>query len=140
MARDSCRNNSITAVNFIPFLRMLGVKFSRNFPSIFFTMSKTTRSTKTKQKHKQLQPDQFHIGQICYDSTCVTLDLPLDLCCYICFQQKDIFTKKSSQPEKKQKYLHQSNRCQQLWDSSWSAKEKVTNGMLLQHNRVWEKQ
>ena len=55
---------------------------------------------------------------------------------HVCYQQKDIFTKKSSQPEKKQKYLHQSNRCQQLWDSSWSAKEKVTNGMLLQHNRV----
>ena len=99
-------------------------------------MSNRTRSAKSKQKRKELHPDQFHVDRICYDSTCVTLDLPLSLCCHVCSRQKDIFNKKSSQPDKKQKYLHESNRCHQLWDSSWATKDKVTSGILLQHNRV----
>ena len=43
---------------------------------------------------------------------------------------------KSSQPEKKQKYLDRTNKCLQLWDSSWATKDYVTSGNLQQHNRV----
>ena len=99
-------------------------------------MANTTRSAKSKQKRKELHPDQFHVDQICYNSTCVTLDLPLSLCCRVCLKQKDILNKKSSRPDKKQKYLDRTNRCLQLWDSSWATKEYITSGNLQQHNRV----
>ena len=126
LARFLCRTNSITVVKLVPILRMLQVNFSWKFSHEIFTLSNTTRSAKLKQKRKELHPDQFHVGQICYNSTCVILDLPLSLCCCVCSKQKDIFNKKSSWSDKKQKYLDRTNRCLQLWDSSWATKESVS--------------
>ena len=100
---------------------------------IFFIKSKMTRSSK---KRKKVKPNQFHIIQVKYVSTCITLDLPIELCYDVCHRKKYIFTKKSSKPEKRHKYLHATNRCKQLWDNKWLERNNVTSGLLKYHNRV----
>ena len=100
---------------------------------IFFIKSKMMRSSK---KRKKVKPNQFHIIQVKYVSTCITLDLPIELCYDVCHRKKDIFTKKSSKLEKRHKYLHATNRCKQLWDNKWLEQNNVTSGLLKQHNRV----
>ena len=133
LARDLSKI-TISAVSILRWLReQIRDKNEDRISQQSIAMLRTTTRTR---KRKKLQPNPFHISDIKYDSTCITLDLPLDFCCEVCKRKKDIFTKKSSKPEKKQKYLHSTNQCKQLWDSSWAEKTHVTNGTLVQHNRV----
>ena len=82
-----------------------------------------------------LAPSVFHVRQLHYNSTCLTLNLPLSLQCHIC-GQKSICTQKNSCPQKRQKNLHRSNRCQQLWDSYWVDLPNASNGVLMKHTQI----
>ena len=97
LARDLSKI-TISAVSILRWLReQIRDKNEDRISQKSIAMLRTTTRT---QKRKKLQPNPFHISDIKYDSTCITLDLPLDFRCEVCYRKKDIFTKKSSKPEK----------------------------------------
>jgi len=72
----------------------------------------------------------IELSDIKYDSDCMTLHLPRDLCCDICVKKFDAsigMQRKSSCKKKSFRHLSQSSRCQQLWLSKHGADRSHTS-------------
>ena len=93
-------------------LKVLLILFC-SFPLTTYLKQKITQKmTRQRSNHGRiLTQTAYHIDNIKYDSTCISLGLPSDLMCLKCKSVSDILTKKSSHQEKKNKKLHVSNRC-----------------------------
>ena len=92
-------------------------------------MSNTRKSSRCKAVH-------INLSNINYDTTCVNIlpgGLPVNLACEVCGPKLDIFTKKSSKPNKKERLKHENNRCKQYWSSKWISKQNSTIGHVNRH-------
>ena len=89
----------------------------------------------TRKRRGLFKPNVYHLSDLNYDSTCISLELPYDIACEVCKPKSNFsLLKKSSRPSQKRlKYLHYTNRCKQYWDSHWVKPSNVTNGILLNH-------
>lgn len=92
-------------------------------------MSKTGKSSRSRAVHIDLS----HIN---YDTTCVNIlpgSLPFNLACENCGPKLDIFTKKSSKSNKKERHEHETNRCKQYWLSKWVTHDNSTIEHVSKH-------
>ena len=92
-------------------------------------MSKSRKSSRRGAIH-------IDLGDICYDTTCVTIlpeGLPVTVACDVYKGKFDIHTKKSSKKSKKERQKHASNRCKQYWISKWETGVTTTQGKRTKH-------
>ena len=92
----------------------------------------------SKRRSSRRKAVDIDLSGIKYDSTCVDITpggLPLSLACDICKSKLDIFTKKSSQKNKKERQKHLTNRCKQYRMSKWlDDSSNRTPGEFIKHN------
>ena len=92
-------------------------------------MIKTRKSSRSKAVH-------IDISNINYDTMYVNIlpgGLPVNLACEISGPKLDIFTKKSSKSNKKERHKHENNRCKQYWLSKWVTNQNSTIGHINRH-------
>ena len=92
-------------------------------------MSKTRKSSRSRAVY-------IDLSNINYDTTCVHIlpgGLPVNLACEICGPNLDIFTKKSSKANKKERHKHETNRYKQYWSSKWVMHNNSTIGHVNKH-------
>ena len=69
--------------------------------------------SKTRLSRRAARAVDIDHSDIKYDTTCINIvpgGLPLTLACELCHGKLDIHTKKSSQPSKKQRQKHDTNK------------------------------
>jgi hypothetical protein len=93
-------------------------------------------SMNTRGKKRSTKSVDILLTDINKNSTCNSLKLPMEWTCGQCINERDMLLQTRSNKSTKQRHLTERNRCQQIWDISWSTKSRVSTNKLLLHNNV----
>lgn len=74
--------------------------------------------------------------EIKHDSTCVLLELPIDIACDRCKQKMDPLLNRRRTTKKKERHKHERNRCLQYWHEKWITGKTRTAGQALIHRKT----
>lgn len=96
-------------------------------------MSSQTRPSSSRRR----QLKSILVSDIKYDSTCVTLNLPLCLACDNCKPKLDVLSnKRKIKNKKKERNKSERRRCLQYWLSKWSIGPLATSAHVLTYRLV----
>ena len=95
-----------------------------------------TMSQRRKSRSAHLNRKPIDLSEICYDSTCITLNIPQSLACLTCEPKICIHTKKGRQQKALERLKDDRNKCDQLWLTKVVSNQKCPTSKLIRHNEV----
>ena len=83
-----------------------------------------------------LNQKPIELSEIRYDSTCITLNIPLSFSCLTYNSKMCIHTKKVRQQKALERLKDDRNKCEQLWLTKVATNQKKSTSKLICHNEV----
>ena len=90
----------------------------------------------TRQLNENAWNVSMSISDIKYNSTCITLSLPVSLSCCNCQKDVDVLSFTRKKRKNSQRHLDPRRRCLQYWTNKWTQNTLATEGHVLMHNRT----
>ena len=75
------------------------------------------------------------LTHINYNTTCLQLELSLQLACEYCRKEADLLSHKRKKRSTSRRLLLTTNKCQQPWDEKWA---HLSAALYRKHNLVWQ--
>ena len=93
-------------------------------------------STRRKSRSTQLNRKPIELSDVRYNSTCITLQIPLSLACLTCEPKLCIHTKKGRQQKALERLKDDRNKCDQLWLTKVATNQRCPTSKLMRHNQI----
>ena len=89
-----------------------------------------------KLRSTRLSCKSMELSDVRYNSTCITLQIPISLACLTCEPKLCIHTKKGRQQKASERLKAERNRCEQLWLTKWVSNKNSATSKIVRHNQV----
>ena len=95
-----------------------------------------TMSQRRKSRSARLNRKPIDLSEICYDSTCITLNIPQSMACLKCEPKMCIHTKRGRQQKALERLKDDRNKCDQIWLTKVATNQKCSTSKIIRHNEV----
>ena len=95
-----------------------------------------TMLQRRKSWSRYLRRKPIDLSEVCYNSTCITLNLPLSLACLQCEPKMCIHTKAGRQQKALERLKDDRNKCDQLWLTKVATNQRCPTSKLKLHNQI----
>ena len=115
---------------------MIHVALRKNTLQKYQVETTVTMSQQRKSRSTHLNRKPIDLSEICYDSTCITLNITLSFSCVTCESKMCIHTKKGRQQKALERLKDDRNKCDQIWLTEVVPNQSCSTSKLLRHNEV----
>ena len=98
--------------------------------------TRVTMSQRRKSRSAHLNRKPIDLSEICYDSTCITLNIPQSIACLKYEPKMCIHTKRGRQQKMLERLKYDRNKCDQIWLTKVATNQNCPIGKLIRHNEV----